>query len=418
MESLSFSPEVAMLRLFTRSKDKLMSNEEICNELTLEPEISIIYKSIQSYYKEFKEHNYISKEELYSYICIKNKGYKDLDVIRSLIESIYNIDISDSFCSEVLKNLQEKHFSNTIVQKLLPVISGNSYNVLATIEDELLQFQKALNASSLDKSPFEESSLQSLLTVYASPDGIQWKLKCLQEALGCLTGGALIHIVARPEVGKSSFLADNVVYFAKQLADDECILWLNNEEASGKLKIRMYNALLGITQDQLIEDTQYAQDQYEAHIGNKVKLISDANVVMSIEQTINLCKKHKPKVLIIDHADKLFFNGSRSMDVPVKLRELYKHYREIGKLFNVPILAVGHANTEAEGKKWLTFDHLDYSRTGKAAEVDVILGIGQTHKEDEQGYRYLSLPKNKLKGVHGKYTVRFEPSISRYYDME
>ena len=58
------------------------------------------------------------------------------------------------------------------------------------------------------------------------------------------------------------------------------------------------------------------------------------------------------------------------------------------------------------------------SKIGKAAEADVIIGIGKenTETQDDNFLRYLHVSKNKLGGSHGRATVRIEPKISRYID--
>ncbi len=60
---------------------------------------------------------------------------------------------------------------------------------------------------------------------------------------------------------------------------------------------------------------------------------------------------------------------------------------------------------------------MENSKTGKAAEADIILGIG---KEDEvENYledcvRFVTLSKNKLTGDHAEFEVILRPTISRY----
>ena len=48
---------------------------------------------------------------------------------------------------------------------------------------------------------------------------------------------------------------------------------------------------------------------------------------------------------------------------------------------------------------------MDNSRTGKAGEADVIIGIGRTGDVDDDNYmRYLCVSKNKINGYHGMRT--------------
>jgi hypothetical protein len=60
---------------------------------------------------------------------------------------------------------------------------------------------------------------------------------------------------------------------------------------------------------------------------------------------------------------------------------------------------------------------LEGSKTGKAAEADVIIGIGKAAGggDDEQNTeRCLYISKNKLSGFHGAIYCKIEPEVSRY----
>ena len=58
---------------------------------------------------------------------------------------------------------------------------------------------------------------------------------------------------------------------------------------------------------------------------------------------------------------------------------------------------------------------MEGSKTGKAAEADLMVLIGKTQQaegEDEDPVRYLNLAKNKLNGYQGKITCVLDGSRS------
>jgi hypothetical protein len=60
---------------------------------------------------------------------------------------------------------------------------------------------------------------------------------------------------------------------------------------------------------------------------------------------------------------------------------------------------------------------MEGSKTGKAAEADLMVLIGKTMQvegEDEDPVRYLNLAKNKLNGYQGKITCVLDGSRSIY----
>jgi hypothetical protein len=59
---------------------------------------------------------------------------------------------------------------------------------------------------------------------------------------------------------------------------------------------------------------------------------------------------------------------------------------------------------------------LDGSRTGKAGEADVIIGIGKTGtSEEENTTRHICISKNKLNGWHGMFTSHIDVQRGVYY---
>ena len=63
----------------------------------------------------------------------------------------------------------------------------------------------------------------------------------------------------------------------------------------------------------------------------------------------------------------------------------------------------------------LTFDMMEGSKTGKAAEADVIIGVGHRDKLDtDERIRSLAISKNKITGWHGQLVCTIVPELSRY----
>jgi hypothetical protein len=58
------------------------------------------------------------------------------------------------------------------------------------------------------------------------------------------------------------------------------------------------------------------------------------------------------------------------------------------------------------------------SRVGKAAEADLIVGIGKEQEDsgEDNKLRHIYVSKNKLGGKHGTCTTVIEPEVSRYVD--
>lgn len=90
---------------------------------------------------------------------------------------------------------------------------------------------------------------------------------------------------------KTTFLASEVTYMATQLsAEDGPILWFNNEEEGEKVKLRLFQAALGIELVELFSDMDRNEERYLEITRNKIKLIDSANI--SRRQVENMCKNY------------------------------------------------------------------------------------------------------------------------------
>ena len=137
----------------------------------------------------------------------------------------------------------------------------------------------------------------------------------------------------------------------------------------------------------------------------------------NIEGIDSYCEEHKPDIVIIDQLDKVelvnkFDSGHE------KLRELYKLTRDIASRRDVCMFGICQASSDAHDKNHISFNNMEGSKTGKAAEADLIIGIGKKDdwEGDEDFTRTLCVSKNKLTGWHGIIPCKIMPSKARYVD--
>jgi hypothetical protein len=138
-------------------------------------------------------------------------------------------------------------------------------------------------------------------------------------------------------------------------------------------------------------------------------------VGMAIEQVENWVLKHKPDVVFIDQLDKLSVSGSFNRG-DERLGRLYTLAREMAKRNECLVYGVTQCSAEGEGKTKLNYSMMSGSKTDKAAEADLIIGIGKSSLTGEEDmYRTFTISKNKINGWHGfinsmldKYRVLYE----------
>ena len=119
---------------------------------------------------------------------------------------------------------------------------------------------------------------------------------------------------------------------------------------------------------------------------------------------------------MIDQLDKINVSGTFAR-TDEKLRAIYTSAREIAKRRECVVIAISQASADAHNRDHISFDMMENSKTGKAAEADLIIGIGNRSSNDPtNNMRILNVSKNKITGWHGDPAVTIDKYISRYDD--
>jgi KaiC/GvpD/RAD55 family RecA-like ATPase len=286
-----------------------------------------------------------------------------------------------------------------------------------------LVFAENLNATKSDPDALEgmfvTNDLEELYNDARQNVGLRWRLQTLNRMLGSLRTGDFGFIFARPETGKTTFLASEITHFATQVKKP--IVWFNNEEQGSKVQLRLYQAMLGCSLTELFSDIEGNRKRYLELGGANIKIYDSASIHR--KQVDQIVRELEPSLIIFDQLDKI--KGFTDDREDLRLGSIYIWARELAKQY-CPAIAVCQADASGEGKRWLTMENVANAKTAKQAEADWILGIGKTHDVKEEYIRHLHLCKNKLTGDpdsdpnerHGRNSVRILPEVARYGDIE
>jgi hypothetical protein len=229
-----------------------------------------------------------------------------------------------------------------------------------------------------------------------------------------VNAGHLIEIGARPNTGKTSFHASLIASpggFAHQGAN--CII-LCNEEGYHRVGARYLTAATGMTMKQIKENPAKARDLY-APVKERIKIKDATGRDMNWVESI--CKTYKPDVIVLDMGDKFAKTGGFArQDEALKANAI--HARQIAKQHECAVFYMSQLSADAEGKVLLNQSMMEGSRTGKAAEADLMVLIAKNPvvdgQEEEDTQRHLNVVKNKLSGWHGVVHCNLEYRTARY----
>ena len=333
------------------------------------------------------------------------------DELSSTLTRILKQDVNVDNVTNYLNAHRKRCLAGELAKVALDVEDGS-----AKIEDLM---QKVNELEQEEVTDAEATSVNmDLLDLHHSQiatPGLRWRLDWLNKSLGSLRKGDFGFVFARPETGKTTFLASEMTHMITQTDGD--ILWFNNEEQGRKVAVRCYQAMFGVTNKELFDNKEEHYASYKDTIGNRLKIYDyeDSSSTHSIE---NILKNTNPALIIFDQIDKI--RGFKMDRHDLQLKALYQWAREIAKM-HAPVIAVSQAGGTGENKLWLTMDDVDSSKTAKQGEADWILGIGK-ESDNTSNMRFLNISKNKLLGDgdtlpdlrHGNAQVLIKPQIARY----
>ena len=132
----------------------------------------------------------------------------------------------------------------------------------------------------------------------------------------------------------------------------------------------------------------------------------------------SVCKSYKPDVVVLDMGDKFAnMSGYTRSDEALKANAI--HARQIAKQYECAVFYMSQLSADAEGKVLLNQSMMEGSRTGKAAEADLMILIAKNPPKQDDGdvedlQRHLNIVKNKLTGWHGVITCELNYKLGRY----
>lgn len=368
-----------------------------------------IYDTLVYYHTNYESS--ITVRELSSLFNDKNPAMPDST--RSKIQDIImqlesgnpeNIELHLS----ILNNFWLRDRARIIGEKAIAIFTGESEefgdlrHLIESVEDGRIS----------DKTTYEvvEDDLEQLLEAESETPDFPFDFRLIEEEIPGLYRGNLGIIFARPEVGKTTFccfLAAGYIKHGKKV-----VYWANEEPAK-KIKLRIIQSYYECTKEMLREHKEYYLEMYQNEIAPFLQVMD--SVGTSIEEADEYAKLNKPDVMFCDQLDKFRVAGEYNRG-DERLKETYVRAREIAKRNKMLVWAVSQASNDAHDRQFIDYSMMDNSKTGKAGEADIIIGIGKTGSSEVTNIvRHICISKNKINGWHGMINAQIEIGAGYYY---
>lgn len=342
----------------------------------------------------------------------------DRDLLRTQIERRFGLGGMASSVLEYAAGLPRDVSGVNVAEEYRLLRLARCSTTLATMlasgqhgaaTDEMLAQYKALSSGG-DGEAFKER---------LEPEDFEGekgqRIPVYPESLNDFIGGGLLpgHNVAvygRPDSGKSMFginLAAGVVRAGGR------VLYVANEEPATEITKRLLSRLTMCPLDNMLQRPQVIPQclkiAREKGWYDNWFLLHKAGCTP--RDVARQCTRINPDFVIVDQIKNLHCTDDNRA---LQLDNLARQVREIGIDHQCVTVSVTQAGESAHNKLYLTMGDVEWSNTGIPGAADLMIGIGVDDEYLATNKRMLSIPKNKINGKHGAFTVFVDPQRTAF----
>ena len=361
-------------------------------------------------YSHTKYNRSLSVSELSTIFNDRNPALPDSarKRVQEMVEQLVAPKESDDLHTDIVNNLWLRDKARQIGEKALDIFTGDS--------DEFGELKKLIESVDDgrigDKTTYTvvDKDLNELLTEVAGDNDFPFTFNLINENIKGLDRGNLGILFARPEVGKTTFCCFLASSYIRQ--GFHVVYWAN-EEPAARIKLRIIQSYFGLTKEEMVTQRFELLEVYKKEIEPYLTIMD--SVGTSIEEVDEYAKLNKPDIMFCDQLDKFRIKGEYNRG-DERLKETYVSAREIAKRNTCLVWAVSQASYDAHDRQFIDYAMLDNSKTGKAGEADIIIGIGKTgSREVDNVVRHICISKNKINGWHGMINAQIDIARGVYY---
>jgi len=333
------------------------------------------------------------------------------EVFKDLFKKIEKeTPLDKAITSDVLSKLFQRVVGEEVANIGIDYVNGKMHSMeplRKLIDDYQDDFMPNLTVE------WDDIRLETLLKL--SKTQAQWKfnIPSLARRVEGISGGHLVMVGARSNTGKTSFHASLIASTNGFLNQGAKVMVLVNEESYDRVAMRYVNASTGMSEDQIYANPLLTAERYNEVTENLY--IKDVTGT-TMDRVEGYIKGYRPDIVVLDIGDKFAAKGDRS---DIVLKDNAIHARNIAKQYDCAIIYMSQLSAVAENVVNVDMSMLEGSKTGKAAETDLMILISANRRDydsdEKDPERHLIIAKNKLKGGwHGRITVELDGNTARF----
>lgn len=387
--------DLTLLRSMT-SRDNCRRFYAALPKKALDEDLLSVLTGFQAYFESFKDHNKIDFATFIpwferKYLATADDGTKT--VFKAMIRNAQQ-PVSDDTQAVLFDQLMQTTLASALTQAIDVYNKGGEVCLPSVISAELEAYRVRTKAAA---GAWNQTSIDEILADAENDDiGLTWRLPVLNKHMSRLLPGHYGIVAARPDAGKTSFLASEGTYLASQLPPEKNLIWLNNEGTSRAIIPRLYCAALRKTITEIGEMKRDAlREAYVEAVGRIDRIrVYDVHG-MTVHQVGRILEDSNPGLVFFDMLAHIHGFDSASRQDMV-LERLHQWAREQCVRLEFVGISTSQISAEGEGELFPRLSMLKDSKTAVQGANDFVLAIGQSHEAGLENVRGVGLPKNKL----------------------
>lgn len=399
------SLDLTTLRLLKR-RDRYEKLSRAVPKKALDARTGIILDDFGRFFRENPEAAAINPDAfkvMFSMIHGKISD-EDMAVYSELFKKIAAEDVPPDVEAGLMKRLVSAATAADIAELIIKFHAGDEFDLKSGVQALMDDYDKQIEKKV--KNPQVLDPIEELLAAEKNDTGLHWPLASLNRHIKPLVGGDFVVIAARPDKGKTSFVAHLATHMAAQVdglypGERRSGLWFNNEGPGKRIVTRCFQSALNATMEELVAKSEAGtiRSEYAAAMGGRggTLRIFDIHDMWNYEVQ-ELIELHNPAFIIFDMVDNIKFGGDANNNgqrTDQLLEAMYQWARMMAVKYDCPIIATSQISADGDGIQFPTLPMLKDSKTGKQGAADVILTIGALNDPMMERSRYLGTTKNK-----------------------
>lgn len=396
------NPELELIASCIRDREAFDTANDLLSREDWTPISNRVFKAIQEFYRKDETVDHADWRYVYEYASRGMSSDAQKDQVRELLEQAKGLEVSTK---NVLAHALEVR-RQSLGLKLAESLCNGEHD-----EETFELYTKIIETEDLSQMMGDELvgvGIDELMEVLDEKNKIPMFPKSLNDRIGGgLVAGDNVILGARPEGGKTAMVVTNMAGMASR---GHKVLYCGNEDAIKKVIVRVVSCLTGKKALEMMQDPKATMELARKRGYDNIVF---AHPVSTAGHVANLCRRHKPKVVMVDQVRNLKVSADNRTG---QLEAAGIAMRNIAAEQRVAAIGVTQVGDSGEQKLRLGMSDIDSSKTGIPACCDIMILIGVDNAFDAANSRMLNLPKNKTGGGHDAWQVKLDPTISRYYD--